>query len=168
MRKYTILPRRATVDSKFSQVVGRLEDLTKQVWALSAGDSPDPIRTPQTRHASGAVCIVAVRVMSHVPTGRLHRHLLRHSLLSSRILFQQLLKQPSPKIAAGEGCMHPYTAVSVTHLQPSVLTLLQLSGASVVTALSRDYRGSRGLQRGGRGTAGGFRGATTCWLLVCW
>lgn len=50
MRKYTSLPRRAAVDNKFSQVVGRLNDLTKQVWALSAGDSPDPVEIAIPRH----------------------------------------------------------------------------------------------------------------------
>ena len=50
MRNYTSLLRRATVDGKFSQIIGRLDDLTKQVWALSAGDSPDPVGIPNTRH----------------------------------------------------------------------------------------------------------------------
>ena len=42
IRKYTTLPRKAAVDSKFSQIIGRFDDLTKQVWALSNEGAPDP------------------------------------------------------------------------------------------------------------------------------
>ena len=61
VRKYTSLPRRAAIDNKFSQIVRRLDDLTKQVWAMSAGDSPDPAGIPLTRQVFGPT---AMRIAS--------------------------------------------------------------------------------------------------------
>lgn len=75
IRKYTSLPRRAAVDHKFSQIVGRLDDLTKQVWALSAGDSPDPAGIAVARQALGTRCIPAAHMTSDRPTARQSRHL---------------------------------------------------------------------------------------------
>ena len=80
MRKYTSLPRRAAIDNKFSQIVARLDDLTKQVWALSAGDSPDPAGTPHPRHVFGQCALLqCIQFLTDLTVRQSRRFLQRQS-----------------------------------------------------------------------------------------
>ena len=80
MKKYTSLPRRAAVDNKFSQVVARLDDLTKQVWALSAGDSPDPDGMPHCRQVFGHCALLhCIRFLTDLPVRQSRRFLHRQA-----------------------------------------------------------------------------------------
>ena len=42
IKQYMSLSKRSAIHSKFSQVVERLDELTKQAWILQRSDSPSP------------------------------------------------------------------------------------------------------------------------------